>query len=62
MRAKKLKNDSFWVENDEISNINKSSQNIFQNEALDIIFSKIFVSRSLEVNQGQKFLKTVDKG
>ena len=62
MRAKKPKNDSSWVENGEILKINKSSQIICQNEALDYIFSKIIVRRSLRVIKGQKFLKTVDKG
>ena len=36
MRAKKPKNDLFLVEKGEILNINKSSQVICQNDALDV--------------------------
>ena len=35
----------------------KISQTIRQNEALDVIFSKIFVSRSLNVTRGQESQK-----
>ena len=37
--------------------MSQSSQIIRQNEALDVIFSKIFVSRSFKVTRGQESLK-----
>ena len=38
----------------QISNMIESSQTIRQNEAFDVIFSKIFVSRSFKVTRGQE--------
>ena len=55
--TKNWKNDSFWLEKDEISDITESSQVIRQNKALDVNYLKKLVSRSVKVIRGQKFRK-----